>query len=316
MVGSRCVGGMPIPYQEETMDPAIRLKDPRADHPGGIVVTPLAPALGAEVSGVDIAAGISDDMLAAVRGALHRHGVIVLRDQNITPEDQVAFCKRLGRMRVSFMSDLSVPGVPELTVVSNIVKDGKPIGLVDAGALWHTDGSYLPEADMYTVLHAIQIPQRDGVALGDTCFMSSGAVYDALPSDMRAKIEHARGVHSFSYHIQRKIAANFKAPPTTKQLPDVEHPAIRVHPATGRKGIYLTEGHTKAIAGMPEAESRALLDRLAEFAKQPQFLYRHSWRVGDLLIWDNVATQHLAITDYGSLPRRLHRAGIASLYEG
>jgi len=293
------------------MDHSIQLKDPVRQ---SVVVSPLSPTLGAEVKGIDIASGVSDEEMSEIRHALHQNGVIVLPDQAMTPEQQVSFCQRLGRMRVSFMTDFSVPGVPELTVVSNIVRDGKPIGLVDAGALWHADGSYLPEADMYTVLHAIQIPVQDGKVLGDTCFMSASAVYEALPEDIRQKIENARGIHSFSYHVQRKVAANFKAPPK-KDLPDVEHPAVRVHPVTGRKGIYLTEGHTKAIAGMPEQESRELLDWIADFAKQPQFVYRHKWRTGDLLIWDNIATQHLAITDYGSLPRRLHRAGIAELYE-
>jgi taurine dioxygenase len=290
------------------MDTSIRLRD-AAD--SQVQVVKLAPALGAEVRGIDLATDMSEGTMQAIRDALHANGVIVLRQQTITPRQQVEFCSRLGPMRVSFMTDVSVPEVPELTIVSNIVKDGKPIGLVDAGALWHTDGSYLPEPDMYTVLHAIQIPVRDGQPLGDTCFLSASAAYDALPEDIREKIEHADGVHSIEYHIQRKIQGNFKAPPVKQLKPDVRHPAVRVHPVTGRKGIYLTEGHTKAIDGLPEAESRALLDRIAEHVKQPQFVYRHKWQEGDLLIWDNVATQHLALTDYGDMPRRLHRAGIS-----
>lgn len=277
-----------------------------------IEIRPLAAALGAELRGVNVAAGVNDTQMAAVLDALHTHGVIVLRDQHLTPQEQVAFCKRLGPMRVSFMTEVSVPDAPELTIVSNIVKDGKPIGLVDAGALWHTDGSYLPQPDMYTVLHAIQIPQRGNVALGDTCFMSTAAVYENLPADIREKIDNAQGVHSLSYHIQRKIEGNFKAPPAKDPKPDVLHPAVIEHPVTKRKGIYLTEGHTKAIHGLSDDESRQLLDNIASFATQTKFLYRHKWREGDLLIWDNIGTQHLAITDYGTMPRRLHRAGISS----
>jgi len=292
------------------MDVSIRSKDAQAAA-AGVSVVRLAPALGAEIRGVDIAAGVDEEQMAAVRDALHQHGVIVLRGQDMAPQQQVAFCRRLGPMRVSFMTDLSVPGVPELTVVSNIVRDGKPIGLVDAGALWHTDGSYLPEPDMYTVLHAMQIPERDGQVLGDTCFLSAAAAYENLPEDLRAQVEGRQGVHSLSYHIRRKIEENFRAPPVTQEKPEVMHPAVLAHPVTGRKGLYLTEGHTRAIAGLPEPESRALLDRIAEHVKRPEFVYRHKWQVGDLLIWDNIATQHLAITDYGDLPRRLHRAGIS-----
>jgi taurine dioxygenase len=300
--------------KERVMDISIRSKEKEMANEAKVEAVPLAPALGAEVRGVDVGAGVSESQMAAVRDALHEYGVIVLRNQQMTPQDQVAFCKRLGPMRVSFMTDLSVPGVPELTIVSNIVKDGKPIGLVDAGALWHTDGSYLPEADMYTVLHAIQIPERDGAALGDTCFLSATAVYNTLPEDIREQIENAQAIHSLTYHIQRKIEGNFKAPPVKQEKPDVLHPAVSIHPVTGRKGIYVTEGHTRAIAGLPENESRKLLDRIAAHAKRPEFIYRHKWQVGDLLIWDNMATQHLAITDYGTMPRKLHRAGISRPY--
>jgi taurine dioxygenase len=209
------------------------------------------------------------------------------------------------------MTDLAVEGVRELTVVSNIVKDGKPIGLVDAGALWHTDGSYLERPDMYTVLYSMQIPHRDGKPLGDTLWLSTAEAFDALPDATKQRIVDARAVHSLAHHIEKKREANFKAPPVAKNAkPDVVHPMVRTHPVTGRKCIYATEGHTKEVVGLAGSESRALLEELFAHVKRPQFIYRHQWRVGDLLIWDNCSTQHLAITDYGDLPRRLHRAGI------
>lgn len=277
-----------------------------------VEVIKLGVALGAEIRGVDIALGTTQDQMRQVIDALHENGVVVLRDQAITPSQQVNFCGLLGPMRVSFMTNVAVPEVPELTVVSNIVENGRAIGLVDAGALWHTDGSYLPNPDMYTVLHAITIPRKNDESLGDTCFLSTAAVYEALPSQIRERIDGARGIHSLTYHIQRKVESGFKAPPAKEPKPDVFHPAVIAHPATGRKGIYLTEGHTKGIEGMSNEEGRELLDFIAEFARQPQFIYRHKWREGDLLIWDNLGTQHLAITDYGDLPRKLHRAGISS----
>lgn len=267
-------------------------------------------ALGAEVRGIDASKALTPEQQQHVIAALDQHGVIVLRDQQITPEQQVVFCQALGTMRVSFMTDVSVPGVPALTVVSNIVENGKPIGLVDAGALWHTDGSYLQRPDMYTVLHALQIPQRDGQALGDTLFLSTSAAYEALPEQTRRTLDGAKAVHSLTHHIHMKEKNNFKAPPVKDGKPDVVHPAVRIHPNTGRRCLFVTEGHTKELQGFPPEESRALLAQVFAHVQEPRFVYRHRWQKGDLLVWDNCATQHLAITDYGSLPRRLHRAGI------
>ncbi len=275
-------------------------------------VAPFTELIGSEIKGVDVSKGLEQEIVEQIRGVLHERGVVVLRQQNLEPEQQVAFCQQLGPMRVSFMTDLAVPNTPALTVVSNIIKNNRPIGLVDAGALWHADGSYLPNPDMYSVLYALEIPHKDGLALGDTAFLHAAAAYDAMPSDLREKIDHVEAIHSLSHHIQKKIEANFKAPPVKNDKPDVRHPAVRVHPVTGRRYVYVTEGHTKAIAGLDEDENRVVMQRIAKHVKQPQFIYRHKWRVGDLLIWDNCATQHLAISDYGDLPRRLHRAGISS----
>lgn len=277
-----------------------------------IEAIPLGQALGAELRGIDAAEPLTEDQRAQLIAALDAHGVVVLRNQQLTPQQQVAFCRKLGKMRVSFMNDLSVPGVPELTVVSNIVENGKPIGLVDAGALWHCDGSYLPNPDLYTVLYALEIPQRDGQVLGDTLFLSTSTAYDALPEPLRKTLDGAQAVHSLTHHIRMKIEHNFKAPPIKDAKPDVVHPAVRIHPSSGKRCLYLTEGHTKELVGFGAEESRAILEQVAEHVKQPQFIYRHRWQPGDLLIWDNCSTQHLAITDYGTLRRRLHRAGIES----
>lgn len=273
-------------------------------------VRPLGAVLGAEITGIDASKGLDADQARLVRATLDRWGVVVLRDQALAPAEQVAFSATLGTLRVSFMSDLGVPGTPELMVVSNIVEDGKPIGLVDAGALWHTDGSYLPRPDMYTVLHALQIPVKDGLALGNTRFLSTSHAYDTLPAGLRRQLDDARAVHSWSHHIEVKKQNNFKAPPKAGDKPDVEHPAVRVHPNTGRRCLFVTEGHTRGLAGMTDEQSREILMPVFEHLKRPEFIYHHHWRVGDLLLWDNCATQHLAITDYGDMPRRLHRAGV------
>ena len=286
----------------------------RSSEPAARII-PLGTPIGAEVTGIDAGAGISDIAMLTIWKALDDHSVIVLRDQHIAPADQVALAKRLGDMRTSFYNRYSVPGQPELSVVSNIRKDGEAIGIADAGMLWHTDASYLKTPDMYTLLYGIEIPQKDGQALGDTLFSSTGSAYEALPAATRERIAGARAIHSFTDHLEKKRQANNlkRAPLTAAQkaeLPDVDHPVVRTHPRTGRRCLFVTEGHTSSIAGLPAQESADLLGLLWDQIRKPEFHYRHSWRKGDLVIWDNCAVQHLAVFDYGDTPRRLHRAGV------
>jgi taurine dioxygenase len=222
----------------------------------------------------------------------------------------------LGDMRVSFYNRYGVPGQPELSVVSNIKReDGEAIGIADAGMLWHTDASYMKTPDMYTVLYGLEIPELDGKVLGDTVFTSAWQAYEALPEAMKKRIAGMRATHSFIHHLdKKKKGGNLKRAPLTEaqkaELPDVDHPIVRTHPVNGRSCLFVTEGHTSAVVGLPEAESDALLEALWTQLKDPAFHYRHSWRKGDLIVWDNCAVHHLAIFDYGEIPRRLHRAGI------
>lgn len=273
------------------------------------------PGIGAEVGGIDIAHGVDDEAFEFVRNALDKYSVIVLRGQDLTPAQQTAFTKRLGDMRVSFYNRYGVPGQPELSVVSNIKKDGEAIGIADAGMLWHTDASYLKTPDMYTLLYGVTIPQRDGQALGDTLFASAWQAYEALPDAMKKRIADLRATHSFVHHLdKKKRAGNLKRAPLTEaqkaEVPDVDHPVVRMHPVNGRPCLFVTEGHTSAIVGMPADESELLLEALWSHLKNPAFHYRHSWRKGDLIIWDNCAVHHLAVFDYGDIPRQLHRAGV------
>ncbi|MBV6307233.1 TauD/TfdA family dioxygenase [Candidimonas humi] len=283
-----------------------------AQAPGAI---PMPGPIGAEIIGIDAAGGISDAEGEFIRRALDEYGVVVLRDQHLTPQDQVGFAAALGKLRVSFFKELAVAGAQELTVVSNIVEHGKPIGLMDAGALWHTDGSYLPRPDMYTVLYGLEIPERDGQPLGNTLFTSTVAAYEDLSDAEKRALQGRQAVHSLGYNMDKKQAGNFRASPRnaakSADIQDVRHPVVRTHPRTGKRCLYVTEGHTREIVDMPAEESAATLQRLCRHITQEQYRYSHSWRRGDLLVWDNCATQHLAVTDYGDIPRRLHRAGIA-----
>ena len=279
---------------------------------------PLSPALGAELKGYDLSAPLDAGIAQALRDSLHQHSVILLRGQQLTPARQVEISRLFGDLRTSFYNQYAAPGQPELTVVSNIVEDGRAIGIVDAGSLWHTDASYLKTPDMYTQLYAIEIPHDDqGVPLGDTLFISTAAAYEALPSDMRQKLLKLRAIHSFQHHLAKKDAKGQlkRAPLTDEQkakTPDVSHPVVRTHPVTGRKSLFVTEGHTASIEGLPPDESQELLEFLWKHVTQPQFMYRHKWAEGDLLIWDNCSTQHLATMNYAPHQRRrLYRAGVA-----
>lgn len=277
-------------------------------------VVPFDSMIGAEVRGIDISKGVDEGGFAFVKAALDKHSVVVLRGQDFSPQDQIAFTNGLGELHPLFYSRYAVPGYPELTVISNIKKDGEAIGIADAGMLWHTDGSFNARPDMYSLLYAIEIPHRGGEPLGDTAFTSVIAAYEALPPQLKARLEGLRCTHSFSYHMEKKEKKGQlkRAPLTPEQLsklPDVVHPVVRRHPNTRLPCLFVSEGHTKKIEGMPEEESDALLAELWDHLKQPRFQYRHKWRKGDLLIWDNCAVQHLAIFDYGELPRRLQRAG-------
>ena len=282
----------------------------------GVEVIQLAEACGAEVRGIDMVNGVDEAGLAVLRDALNKHAVVLIRGQKLTPAQQTAFTKQLGEMRTSFYNRYGVPEHPELSIVSNIKReDGEALGIADAGMLWHTDASYLPTPDLYTLLYGITIPHRDGNAIGDTVFSSTGAAYDDLPADLRKRLDGMRAVHSFTHHLDKKksLGQLKRAPLSAEQkaaLPDVSHPVVRRHPNTGRACLFVTEGHTYYIEGLPEKESVELLEMLYAHIKNPQFHYRHTWQANDMLIWDNPALQHLAIFDYGDIPRRLHRAGI------
>lgn len=295
---------------------SIRAAEPGATEAApGVRVNPLGPGVGAEILGVNVNAGVDAATFGAIRDALHEYSVVVIPGQDLTPPAQIAFTRQFGEMRTSFYNRYGVPGFPELSVISNIVDDkGEAIGIADAGMLWHTDASYLPKPDMYTLLYGIDIPQGDK-PLGDTIFASSWRAFEALPPSMQTRLRGLRAVHSFIDHLEKKRrAGNLKRAPLTEkqkaELPDVSHPVVRTHPVTGRPCLYVTEGHTSHIVGMQPAESAALLAELAEHLHDPRFHYRHHWTPGDLVMWDNCSVHHLAVFDYGSIPRRLHRAGV------
>ncbi len=270
-----------------------------------IEVVPTGAALGAEIRGVDLAEPIDDATFAAIERAYDEHGVIFFRGQRITPPQQVAFTRRFGAIEFNIFGERwSVPGSPEIVVVSNITEDGRPIGVRRAGENWHSDMCYAARPPRGTMLYALEVPELFGLTLGDTEFASAAAAWDALPDAIRHRLEGRQAIFDF---CGRKRAF----PPTQAEkdrYPPVRHPIARTHPRTGRKCLYVMRDDCTGIEGVAADEAEALIAALADHIVKPAFVYRHQWRQGDVLMWDNCTVQHRAIQDYDMPQRRLmHR---------
>lgn len=279
-------------------------------------IVPADAPLGAEIRGVDVAAGVDDDTLGAIRDALHRHKVVVLRGQRLTPGQQIAFCGRFGRLERHVLPQYGVPGHVELVRVSNVLDErGEPIGMIDAGRVWHSDGQFLEEPNLYSMLYALEVPRDDaGAPLGATRFASTAHAYATLPEATRRRIDGLHAVNSLAAvysALQRANLASKRAPLTDAQKREVVHPLVRTHPATGEKCLYVSRAATLRIVGRPADESDALIGELADWCVREETVHTHRWAEGDLLMWDNCGSQHLAVGDY-ALPRRrlMHRATV------
>jgi taurine dioxygenase len=284
-------------------------------------VNKLGKHLGAEITGLDLSAPMDDATFEAFAKAFFENEVVVVRDQKLTHEQQIAFTKRFGILEKHVRKESRLADYEELFVISNIVgENGKPIGAIDAGRFWHSDLSYKDQPSMLSALYSVEIPVRDdGVVLGNTDYASTTAAYDALPEATKKMLEGLKAVHSYRYYrmknregqiIEAKNGGRMieDAPLTEEQLasvPDVAPPIVRTHPATGRKCLFVNEAHTSHIVGMSKEESDEILNSLYKHIVQPEFRYLHKWRVGDFLMWDNCSAQHKANFDYKLPLRRL-----------
>lgn len=290
-----------------------------------ITVTRIGKHCGAEISGVDLSQPLDDNTFAQVASAFFDNEVVFFRNQRLTPAQQIAFTRRFGTLEAHVRKESRLAGADEIFVLSNkLDASGKAIGAQDAGRYWHSDLSYKREPSMLSALYAVEVPVKNGVALGNTYFASTTAAYAALPEAMKQRLENMRNVHSYREYRLKNYAAQQEDErrgirtvqehaPTPEQLasvPDTEMNVVRVHPVTQRKGLFINEGHTSHLVGMPRAESDKLLAELYAHMTQPEFIYGHSWRVGDLLMWDNIAVQHKATFDYDPLPRLMYRTTV------
>jgi taurine dioxygenase len=262
-----------------------------------IKVAPSGAALGADILGVDLAGDLDLACFGAIESAFNEHSVICLRDQALTEAQLIAFARRFGEVEIIFLTHYAHPAYPEIMLVSNIQESGRNIGHVDAGRVWHTDMSYTATPPRATLLYAIEVPEENGRVLGDTLFASAAAAYDDLSDEMKRRLEGLRAIHRVSGR-RKKTGTGKEDNPLRDQQPDVIHPVVRTHPVTGRKAIYVSEGECVGILGMDDAEALPLLNDLARRVILSKYQYRHRWRKGDVLIWDNPAVQHIALRDY------------------
>ena len=274
-------------------------------------VIPAGKLLGARIEGMDLSRSLSEKEVEEIIQAIGRYGVLCFPRQRLSARQQRDFAARFGELEVNVASGAyQEPGLLEVMILSNIVKDGKPIGLADAGQDWHTDMSYSKTIAFANVLHALEVPRRNGKALGATEFSSMHAAYDALPQEMKTRLEGMTVLHDFNkFWDKMRNEKGSKRPPLTdaqkKAKPPVSHPIFLTHPITGRKVLYANPGYSMRINQLPEKESDEILEFLFEHQLKPEYRYRHEWTEGDLLMWENFGTIHNAIADYGPDEHRL-----------
>jgi len=260
---------------------------------GTVTIRPLGTVMAAEVIGADLSRPVSAADLALFEEAFNRYKVLVYRDQNLSKEQLLAFSKRWGPLGEHIMPGAASDDYEEINVMSNKGPDGKPTGKHPdpTAKRWHTDRSYMPRPAKATFLYGLEVPTVGG----DTLFANATMAYDALPDDVRHRIDRLNAIHSVE-HSRRTGGVMLATEYELKKAPPVRHPLARPHPATGRKAIYCG-CHAWKVEGLPDDEGRALLDYLIGFAVEERFLYRHKWRTRDLLMWDNRCVFHAA-TDY------------------
>lgn len=276
-----------------------------------MVVTPLSDAMGAEVTGID-AGNLSDADFERLRDALHEHIMLAVRGQALDPASQTAFAQRFGEIQYHINSEHKMKDQPEVLILSTEVVNGKNVGIPDAGSDWHSDHSYVDRPTAYTILQSVIVPEHGG----DTEWTNMVKAYETLPAEMKARIEGLIGIHTFNRARNPRWSgkARHKDPAAYYNRvspPDAFHPVVRTHPATGRKALFVSPRFTIGIKGMDDAEAQPLLEELFAHIDNRDFVYHHKWQPGDLVMWDNRQTLHLACG--GVKPpevRRMHRTTV------
>jgi taurine dioxygenase len=268
-------------------------------------------ALGATVEDVDLRA-LDADTFAAIHRAWLDHQVLLFRDQALTDDDLVAFSRRFGELDEAPVQETGqrfVEGHPEIYVISNVVKEGVAIGSLGSGeAVWHTDMSYLPNPPKASVLYALEVPPQGG----DTSFCSMYAAFEELSDTLRSRIERLRVKHDGTYNSGGYTRQGVTPTDDPRTSPGTVHPLVYAHPETGRRSLYLGRRRNAYIEGLTLDDSNALLDEIWTEATRESLTWRHQWRVGDLVLWDNRCTMHRRDAFDPSARRVMHRTQINS----
>jgi taurine dioxygenase len=268
-----------------------------------IGVAPIAGALGAEISGVDLGSDLDDTSVAEIRRAWLEHLVVFFRDQHLDPEQFLAFARRIGEP-VEYPFVKGIDGFPEIIAVTKL-----PDETVNFGGIWHSDTVYLERPPTGTMLVAREVPPYGG----DTMFANMYAAYDACSPGLRHLLDGLHAVNSSALaDVSKTREDRIRDAGTHGDREFVaEHPVVRTHPETGRKALYVNVAHTARFVDMTEEESRPLLRYLFEHSVRPEFTCRFQWRVGSLALWDNRCAMHNPINDYHGHTRRMHRITLA-----
>ena len=265
-------------------------------------VIPNPGVLGASIEGLDLAQPLDAPTVDTLITLLGRHGVLAYPDQHLTPRQLRDFSRNFGELEIN-VAQSADSELPEVMTLSNIVENGKAVGLADAGQDWHTDMSYSNMIAFTNILYGLKIPHRDGKPLGNTEFCSMHAAYDGLPDAIKTQLDGKTITHDFNkfWENMRQRPGSARPPLTEAQRrakPPAVHPAVMIHPITQRRVLYANPGYSIRINELPEDESDKLLAFLFEHQLRPEFRYAHPWKVNTLLMWDNMGTIHNAVADY------------------
>ncbi|MDV9031660.1 TauD/TfdA family dioxygenase [Pseudomonas sp. RAC1] len=278
--------------------------------PQAFEIRPFSGAVGAEIVGLDLSRPVNADDFQRIHRAHLDHHVLVFREQRISPDQQIAFSRRFGELQIHVLKQFLLQGHPEILIVSNIVEDGRNIGLGDAGKFWHSDLSYKELPSLGSMLHAQELPSEGG----DTLFADMHKAWDAVPQALRDVVQGRSAAHSYTArYAETKFEGNWRPTLTAEQLAQVNevvHPIVRTHPENGRKALFVSEGFTTRIVGLPEDESRDVLQQLYALSVLEHNQYRHRWQPHDLVFWDNRSLIHLATGCPAHLRRKLYRTTI------
>ncbi len=267
--------------------------------------------LGSELQGLDLSKPLKPEDRLAILDALERHLVVVARNQHLSDPELLAFSLNFGALDPPGPNPYGEPfnkEFPEINVISNVVENGRPIGGLGAGeAVWHADMTYIDVPPKAAILHALEIPKNGG---GNTYFADMYAAYEALPPSLKSAIESKRSVHDASRNSAGQLRKGYTEVADVRETRGAVHPLVRANPRTGRRALYLGRRHNSYILGLEVAESDALLDKLWAHATQPRFTMCHEWRVGDVLMWNNLAVLHRRDPFDENARRIMHRTQI------